>query len=431
MRKAIEKKMFLILLVCAALSGWQSCGNSAGEGKAEAMSSEDAAVTDSSYRVVMDLGEVSLPFWMDISFKAGRPAGATLRNGEEAIPVRTVRQQADSIYLDMPVFDASIHLGRSARGFSGTFFNHARRTHREIPVEVQRDAGKLFSGPDRSPTADLDGKWEVEFVYQGQDTSQAMGLFEQKGNVLSGTFRTPTGDYRYLAGEVRGDSLLLSCFDGAHAFLFKAGLQPDGSLRGSFWSGTHWYEEWTAWRNPDFELPDPDALTRMKPGEERLDFAFPDVGGHVHGPSQPAYLGKPLVVQVMGTWCPNCKDETALLKRLHADYGDRGLEIIAVALEVTPDSVRAMDNLRRLQAHFDLAYPVVYGGRAGRETASAALPALEHVMSYPTTIFMDADHRVRRIYTGFSGPATGAAYDKLVSSFESTVMELLASQEGG
>jgi len=58
--------------------------------------------------------------------------------------------------------------------------------------------------------------------------------------------------------------------------------------------------------------------------------------------------------------------------------------------------------------------------------ASKAFPLLDRVRSYPTTIFLHADGRVRAVHTGYTGPATGPAYDHLRAEFESLIEELLA-----
>jgi hypothetical protein len=52
---------------------------------------------------------------------------------------------------------------------------------------------------------------------------------------------------------------------------------------------------------------------------------------------------------------------------------------------------------------------------------------LDKVRAWPTTIFMDGDGDVRAVYSGFSGPATGAAHERLRDSFERIVSEMLAA----
>jgi hypothetical protein len=54
------------------------------------------------------------------------------------------------------------------------------------------------------------------------------------------------------------------------------------------------------------------------------------------------------------------------------------------------------------------------------------LPQLDAVRAYPTAIFIDRTGRVRRIHTGFAGPATGVAHELLVHEFEQLLEQLLA-----
>ncbi len=81
--------------------------------------------------------------------------------------------------------------------------------------------------------------------------------------MVKGTFRTKTGDYRYLDGVVDGDTLKLSTFDGTHVFMFKAQV-TDSTFQGYFYSGNHSVEKFIAKRNDAFELPDANTLTFLK-----------------------------------------------------------------------------------------------------------------------------------------------------------------------
>ena len=99
--------------------------------------------------------------------------------------------------------------------------------------------------------------------------STAIAIFDQKNRTVKGTFLTTTGDYRYLEGIQKGEQLLLSCFDGEHAFLFKAQLGKNGALEGMFWSGRHWQQKWTAERNENISLGEtPEATARRETVEE-------------------------------------------------------------------------------------------------------------------------------------------------------------------
>ena len=54
------------------------------------------------------------------------------------------------------------------------------------------------------------------------------------------------------------------------------------------------------------------------------------------------------------------------------------------------------------------------------------MPELENFVAFPTTIFLDKNHNVRMVHTGFNGPATGEKYVAFKKEFESFVGELLA-----
>src|SRR5581483_4586713 len=96
-----------------------------------------------------------------------------------------------------------------------------------------------------------------------KDSSKAIGVFKQKQQIVTGTFLTETGDYRYLDGVADGNELYLSCFDGAHAFLFKGTIDAKNFVTGTFYSGMHWEEKWVAKRNEKFELRDPFSLSKV------------------------------------------------------------------------------------------------------------------------------------------------------------------------
>ena len=159
-------------------------------------------------------------------------------------------------------------------------------------------------------TKNVTGSWETVFSKgKGENEYLAKGIFMQEGNNVTGTFRTTTGDYRYLQGVMDGDTMRLSTFDGAHAFLFTAKV-TDSTMQGTFYSGNHWQEPFEAIRNTNYQLPDPEDLTYLKKGYEQLEFSFPDENNLRVSLNDQRFKDKVVVVQIMGTWCPNCLDES-------------------------------------------------------------------------------------------------------------------------
>ena len=128
---------------------------------------------------------------------------------------------------------------------------------------------------------------------------------------------------------------------------------------------------------------------------------------------------------MFGSWCPNCHDEAPYLAELHRRYKDRGLSILALAFELTGDLERDTRQVEIYKRRYGIEFPVLVAGLADKKEASKAFPLLDRVRSYPTTVFMDADGRVRAVHTGFAGPATGKEHAKLRAEFERLIEELL------
>lgn len=378
-----------------------------------------------AWRVELQLNDRILPFQLDLIRGPGGWA-ANIKNDTENIEVTDIELRQDTFLMRMPLFDSEFkgHVLNDST-IKGLWHNYLKGPDYNIPFLARAGCAPRFKGPSDGK-ASVSGTWEVRFNQGSTDAYNAIGLFTQhpEGRT-TGTFVTETGDYRFLEGRVHGDSLQLSCFDGSHAFLFAAALQGD-SLSGWFWSGTHWEEPWVAHRNPNYRLRDPDSLTFLREGYSMVDFRFPNLDGSLVSPSDNRFKEKVLMVQIMGSWCPNCVDETVLLNDVYRTYSDQGLEVIAVAFEKHSDTAKAIDGLKRFRDNLGVTYPIVYGGTASKENAAAALPFLDHVMSYPTCIFVDRNGIVRRIRTGFYGPSTGEHYRTYSRNLHSFVEQLLA-----
>ena len=367
--------------------------------------------------MVLDIRTESIPFLFDLH-PSDSGAVLVIHNGEESIRITGIQQQGDSLSFRMPLFDSEFRgalLNDST--WSGTWFNYQKGADYQVPFVAH--AGTTARFPGRTGSAPIAGSWRVRFNEGSNEACDAIGVFNPKGDAVQGTFLTETGDYRFLDGALIGDSLMLSCFDGSHAFLFKARFRND-TLHGRFWSGTHWEEPWVAYRDPTFRLRHPDSLTYLQEGHKMVDFRFPNISGGSVSPKDPQYAGKVLLVQVMGSWCPNCVDETRLLNEMYAEHHDEGLEVIAVAFEKYSDTTRAMSALHRFREALSVPYAIAYAGMANKKESAAKLPFLNHVMSFPTCIFVDRSGMVRRIRTGFYGPGTGEhhlAYRKDLNTF--------------
>jgi peroxiredoxin len=351
-----------------------------------------------------------------------------LVNAEERILVDEIKEEGDSLKIRLHIFDADLIAKVQGDKMTGRFTRNDLAKRYSVPFTAEHGQANRFKENPAPATFDYNGKWEVTFTKQDGKSYPAIGVFEQKDNYVIGTFMTETGDYRYLEGQVEGDQLKLSTFDGNHDYLFTAQPSNEQTLKGEYFAGLYDYETWTAKRNQNVELAKADQLTFLKPGYESLSFTFPDVNGKQVSLSDEKYKGKVVLVQLLGSWCPNCMDETQFLAPYYAKNQDRGLEIIGLGFERTKGYEQAVPRLRKMQDRFNIEYDLLYGGIADKEVAAKALPALNHVLSFPTTIFIDRQGKVRKIHTGFSGPGTGKYYEEWVADFNKTMDELLAEK---
>jgi len=299
----------------------------------------------------------------------------------------------------------------------------------EMPFVASAGEQPRFSRiPGAAPLgkAPLPDRWAVNF---SSDDDPAVALFETlEAGVVQATFLTATGDYRFLEGTFEGGRLRLSVFDGAHAFLFDARLRPgaDGSsLEGHFWSRDSWHETWSARPDPAASVPDAFAQTRWLKDVTLEDLVFPDLDGDLVSLADARFDGKARIIEVFGSWCPNCNDALPYMEELHDRYGPRGLSIVGVAFEATGDLERDSKQVRIFAEHYQLSFPLLLGGVLNKQKATDSFRAMDRIRAYPTTIFLSGAGEVRAVHSGFTGPATGAAYTHLRREFETIIEEIL------
>ena len=344
-------------------------------------------------------------------------------NAEEVIEVNTIEYKNDSVYIQMPVFEGFMVAKIEDECLKGRFVKPSLNRVMEFKAERGNDRFDTVEEPD----SNISGNWETIFNANSEDDKYiAKGVFKQNGNKVTGTFRTTTGDYRYLEGVLNGNQLQLSTFDGAHAFLFTAEVK-DSTMTGVFYSGNHWKEPFTAKRNDTFKLPDANQLTYLKEGFDLVAFSFPDEKGNMVSLNDDRFKDKVVLIQIMGTWCPNCLDESKYYSEFYKDNKDLDLEIVALAFEYVKTPEKAFNNIKRLKRDVGIEYPVLLAqyGSSSKVKANKKLPMLNHVLSYPTSVFIDKRGDVRKIHTGFNGPATGEKYIEFKKEFEGFVGELL------
>ncbi len=384
------------------------------------------------WRAVLGSPGGDLPFSLRIDPDATPPAVAL--NATETVGFSSITRNGDRITLEIAGLDSRIRAELSADGKSmtGDWTRTALENQTRLAFWATRNDPRRFpAGPP--PVGSVDGNWRVVFKEKDGSTYNARGEFRQQGSVVRGTFLTDTGDYRYLEGQLAGNALSLSCFDGSHAFLFRAKLDRD-SMTGDFWSRDIYHATWTATRLADSEpdgLGDPFDLVHLTNEVGLFQFSFPDPDGNVLSSEDARFADKVVLIDIFGTWCPNCNDYAPLLVRWHRKYGQGGLEIVGLAFEFTQDTERSAEMVRRYVAAHGIRFPILVGGISDRTQASRRLPDLSEIQAYPTTVLVGRDGKATKIYSGFMGPATGEHHDRFVTTMEREIEALLAQPPPG
>ena len=336
--------------------------------------------------------------------------------------IDAVNIEGDSLFFNMHIFDISIKAKIFGDSISG---NYIKNYAEGYVLPFKAIYGKQGRFDNVKSTNVFDGSWETTFTNkEGKETS-AIGIFKAENNKLRGTFLTKTGDYRFLDGYTEKDTMHLFTFDGNHIYKFRAYKESDSVLTGEYWSGKTSYKTFRSVKNDTVKLPDANTLTYLKDGYDKIEFSFPDLNGKMTSLDDEKYKGKIVILQILGTWCPNCMDETSFLSDWYRKNESSGVEIIGLAYEIKPEFEYARDRVLTMKEKMNVPYDFLIAGTSSTKSASESLPMLNKVMSFPTSIIIDRDGKVRRIHTGFSGPATGVYYEEFVDDFNQFMKELI------
>jgi peroxiredoxin len=372
------------------------------------------ALTEGVWRAELQLTDTEvLPF----NFEVTSRDALKIFNADEVIMVTDIDYSNDTIVIKTPVFEGYIEAVVKDGALSGNFIKES--LDRVVPFTAEIGNKTRFDLKTETPSQNISGNWETMFSPDSEEDQYiAKGIFKQEGSKVTGTFRTTTGDYRYLEGVMDGDTMKLSTFDGAHAFLFTAKVN-DSVMNGMFYSGNHWEEPFTAKRNSSYELPSANELTFLNEGYDALSFTFPDTNGNQVSLSDNKFKNKVVVVQIMGTWCPNCLDESKYYSEFYNSNAEKDIEFVALAFEYAKTQEKAFSSIKRLKDNIGIQYSILLAqyGTSSKSKAQEKLPMLNHVLSYPTSIFIDKKGKVRKIHTGFNGPATGDKFIEFKKEF--------------
>ena len=400
--------MRFIKLISICLLLFQSCSNNVmpklGEYRAEIITKDNSI----------------LPFKFELAEESNKLV-MVVNNDKETLIYDDIIFDGDSIKILMPPYDAVIIAKSENESLHGRYLKE--ESGKEAPFYAILNNESKFQS-DKKANFSLNGRYKT--VFRPKNPYPGLGLFKQEGNRVSGTFRKNTGDTRFLSGITFGDSILLSTFDGAHPYLIKAEKKGD-----TIFGDLHYYNdsitEFWMIEDQSYELADSKSLTKLKDGVQSINFNFKDTNGKFVSLNDVQFKNKVVVVQILGTWCPNCLDETQFFLSYIEENPNEDLAFIGLSVEAAKTEEKAMKRIKNMIDKFNIPYPILlaqYGG-TDKEKFLQKIPMLENIISYPTTIIIDKSGLVNSIHTGFNGPATGQAYLDYKENFKTEIKGLL------
>ena len=328
---------------------------------------------EGTWRGVFDVNGDPLPFNFEIKGARANNPTLTLINGTRHDDFKIEQKSADTIFVKMNTYDAALEAKVESDGRLVGVYKSLVPNQRGTDLPFIGEHGKTYrferTAGTPAPKSNLSGKWAIEIVSKEAANSQ-VALIEQKGSKLSGVFMTVVGDTRELEGTVQGDEFYLSGFTGPSPVLIKGTIDEDSSITGVISRGIYRTTKFEGVKQAEVELPDPYKLTYLKPGYTKLVFTFPNLEGQPVSISDDKYKGKVVIVEIIGTWCPNCTDQTRFLAPWFKENQHRGVEAIAVGFEQEDDFEYAKYTLGTFKKFFDVRYDVVFGGIADKKSGN-------------------------------------------------------------
>ena len=377
------------------------------------------------WKGIITYSNAEIPFQFEVDYpEESESPVLTFINGEDRASLEATLIK-DSLFIPMFGFDITLKMKIGKERMEGRLIKHYRNQsysfkaeHGMPRYEISKEVNPIQVGK----------RWAMT-VNEGRNSEyQAVGLFEQNGNRVTGTIMTEVSDYRFFEGKVAGNQIELSIFDGVHAFLL-IGTYDENIQE---WSGDLILDDgysrpWVAERNDGAELPNPFEIVDLsgknfKPDLEKLSV----LSDQQVDPKQ--YQGKVLIVQLMGTWCSNSQDQTRYLTQWVAEHPEKKVELLAVNYEANYSPEYGLSRIETYKNRLAIPYEMILGGPLSKSKAAEPFSFIDELKAFPTLVFIDREGYARYVHSYFTGPATGEYYQDFDQRFNAIVDELTAEK---
>lgn len=374
-------------------------------------------------QIFYDSITIKFPLSWSAPSRQSKQIALSLFNGTDSITSTGVRRVGDSVIVDFA------HLATQLKGvlhdgvFNGYYGNPARRDS----VRVTAHPAAKLRATRVAGTPNINGTWIIPHKTNKGEGSWRFVVQQSDTGVIATILRVD-GDAGAMTGQFREGKFRLAHFDGTRPSVLDIVVNADSSLQLESRGARGPAAIYTALR-PATALAQGIAEpanfathTSVKDLREPLRFSGTDTAGRVFDNTDKRFVGKVVIVNVTGSWCPNCHDEAPYLSKLYQQYRSRGVEIVALDFE-EPEQLVELKRLKAFIKRYDIAYPYLVAGETRQVLEK--LPQAVNLNTWPATFFLGRDGTVRAVRTGFAAKASGSFHNSLEADYESIIQSLL------
>jgi thiol-disulfide isomerase/thioredoxin len=378
---------------------------------------------EGTWDATVTVNNVSVPFRIEID-GTGADVHSYFFNGDDRVnPSSSGTFQNGSLVLTFDSYatrlEATLNdgvLSGTCGGGSGSAYTFQAKRH---------DPALAATGDQHAP--DISGLWEIQ-VKSPKGESAWHFVVNQAGARIDAAILRVDGDTGNLSGNYKDGKFFLSHFTGERPFYVEVTPRSDGSLQLQI-ATFHDTQTLVALRPAEARArnlappDDPTEHTRVKDPSQPLRFSFPDVTGRVVSNTDDRFQGKVVLVNITGSWCPNCHDEAPFLEELYRKYHGLGLEIVALDFEPA-EQLKSLSRVRAFIKRYGIEYTYLIAGEPSQ--LNEKIPQAENLNAWPTTFFVGRNSLVRSIHTGFTSQASGEIDSRLKDSVRNEIGQLLS-----
>jgi thiol-disulfide isomerase/thioredoxin len=388
---------------------------------------DSAASINGRWDATLTVNGAAIPFRLDISGDGATLKG-TLYNGDDKEFTTQASYENGTLVLNQEHYLTKI----TATLKDGELQGKIQMRNDQKPEGSAFSAKRYAPAPQATDAPSIAGNWIVPYESPKGEKAWRF-IVKQSGAEVTAAILRVDGDTGALTGIYHDGKFLLSHFDGQRPYLLEVTLAKDGSLAlvqkggGPRQGNLIAYREDVAQAKGLAAPADYTTHTTMKDPNEVFAYSFPDVNGKVLSNEDPKFKGKVVLAIVTGTWCPNCHDEAQYLVQLYKKYRAQGLEIVALDFE-EPEQQEDLGRVHAFIKQYGVEYTYLIAGAPAEMWEK--VPQAVNLNTWPATLFVGRDGRVKHIHAGFAAPASGEFNDQLKQEFTSTIEKLLAEKDG-